>query len=410
MRPLMVLRALERRPTWPALASLDGALRADSGEAVVEAYVGVVRALLLEGRADPACALAAALLEAENVLGFSGDPPRGVRTAVGYDLAVVADAVRRDWYAETRARVATDLPPLRELARPPRSGPWEAAVSELAAALREAPYGELVDHVLQHIGKHGTGAAARYLALRWQAGELRGIAHPAVADAAALVGVDDQLERLFVNTEALLSGAPAHNALLYGPRGSGKSTAVRSLLPRYAERGLRLVELAGDDLQRLPEVVEQLRGRPQRFVLYVDDLSFEQDDRRYHPLKTLLEGSLTARPENVVLYATSNRRHLLRERLSERPGPGEDDDVHAWDTHNERLALADRFGLTLTFPSATQRRYLEIVTALAEREGIKAADLRDRAVRFADWGNGYSGRTARQFIDAIVQERVSGRA
>jgi predicted AAA+ superfamily ATPase len=410
VRPLMVLRALERRPTWPALASLDDALRGDAGDAVDAAYVGVVRALLREQRADLVSAVAAALLEGPTVLGSVEDLPRGVRSAVHGDLITIAAAVRRDWQEEAAARTATDLPPLCELAHPPVPDPWEGAVAELAAALLGASDEELVEHFLLRVRTHGTGAAARFPALRWQEGELRGIAHPAVADAAELVGVDEQLERLFTNTEALLNGAPAHNVLLYGPRGSGKSTAVRSLLPRYAGRGLRLVELAGDDLQRLPEVVEQVRALPQRFVLYVDDLSFEQDDRRYHPLKTLLEGSLTARPVNVVLYATSNRRHLLRERLSERPGPGEDDDVHAWDTHNERLALADRFGLTLTFPSATQRRYLEIVSALAEREGIVASDLRDRAVRFADWGNGYSGRTARQFIDAIVQERVSGRA
>ncbi len=409
MRPLMVLRGLEQRPTWPALRALDAALQGRYPEPVEAAYVGVVRALLAEQRADLASAFAGALLGVDNPLVRETDPPAGLLEAARADLEGIAGTLRRNWWSEAKAQGAADLPLLRELARPPERDPWEDAVAVLAEALMVEPADALLGHLLARYREHGAGAPARYVALRWQDGALLGIPHPAVADAATLVGVDDRLARLFANTEALLAGAPAHNVLLYGPRGSGKSTAVRSLLPRYGERGLRLVELSGDALQTLPEVVQQLRALPQRFVLYVDDLSFENDDRRYHPLKTLLEGSLTARPANVVLYATSNRRHLLRERLSERPQPGEDDDVHAWDTHNERLALADRFGLTLTFPSASQRRYLDIVEALAAREGIAAPDLSERAVRFADWGNGYSGRTARQFIDAVVQERAAGR-
>ncbi len=409
MRPLMVLRGLEQRPTWPALRALDRTLQGRDPEPVEAAYVEVVRALLADERADLASAFAAALLEVDNPLARAADPPEGLLDVARADVDAIVSALRRDWRREAEAQGAGDLPPLEGLVRPPAPDAWEEAVALFAAALLREPVEDLLQQLLERYRDHGAGAAARYPALRWQGGVLHGIPHPAMADASALVGVDDQLARLFTNTEALLAGAPAHNALLYGPRGSGKSTAVRSLLPRYAERGLRLVELAGGELQTLPEVVQRLRALPQRFVLYVDDLSFEHDDRRYHPLKTLLEGSLTARPGNVVLYATSNRRHLLRERLSERPQPGEDDDVHAWDTHNERLALADRFGLTLTFPSASQRRYLEIVEALAAREVVGGSDLRERAVRFADWGNGYSGRTARQFIDAIVQERATGR-
>lgn len=409
MRPLMVLRGLEQRSTWPALRALDRTLQGRDVAPVEEAYVDVVRALLADERADLASAFAAALLEVDNPLGREADPPPGLLAAARTDLDGIVSALRRNWHHEAEAHGAGDLPLFEALARPAAPDAWEAAVAAFAEALLREPVEDLLQQLLERYRDHGAGAPARYPALRWQGGALRGIPHPAVAEASALVGVDDQLARLFANTEALLAGAPAHNALLYGPRGSGKSTAVRSLLPRYAERGLRLVELAGDDLQTLPQVVQRLRALPQRFVLYVDDLSFAHDDRRYHPLKTLLEGSLTARPGNVVLYATSNRRHLLRERLSERPQPGEDDDVHAWDTHNERLALADRFGLTLTFPSASQRRYLEIVEALAAREGVGGDDLRERAVRFADWGNGYSGRTARQFVDAVVQERATGR-
>lgn len=409
MRLLMVLRGLDRRATWPALRMLDRALEGCDAAPVEEAYVGVVRALLDDGRPDPASAFAAALLEESSPLGSQSHLPTGLLAAARADLDVILGALRRDWHREAEALVADHLPPLEHLVRPAGLDGWERAVEAFAEALGAAPAEDVLRQLLERYRAHGTGPAARYPALRWQGGALQGIAHPAFADASSLVGVDDQLGRLFVNTEALLAGAPAQNVLLYGPRGSGKSTAVRSLLPRYAERGLRLLELAVDELQTLPQVVERLRALPQRFVLYVDDLSFEHDDRRYHPLKTLLEGSLTARPDNVVLYATSNRRHLLRERLSERPQPGEDDDVHAFDTHNERLALADRFGLTLTFPSASQWRYLEIVEALAEREGIRGSDLREQAVRFADWGNGYSGRTARQFIDAVLQERATGR-
>lgn len=427
----MVLDALGRRPIWRALRALDAALRqagavgeGDGGERcrsagaastarerVEAAYVGAVRALLSEERSDVPTALAAGLLEEDNRLAWRGEPPHGVVAAARADVALVGAAARRDWHGEAARVAASALPSLDQLGgaesgTAPRE--WQEAVSALAVALVRDPTEAVMARLLQRFSEAGAGAAARYAALRWEDGALHGIPHPAIAEVDGLVGVDDQLRRLYANTEALLAGAPAHNVLLYGPRGSGKSTAVRSLLPRYADRGLRLVELPGAAALYLPQVVEALRRHPQHFVLYVDDLSFEQGDRRYHPLKTLLEGSLTARPDNVLLYATSNRRHLLRERLSERPEPGEDDDVHAWDTHNERLALADRFGLTITFPSATQRAYLGIVEGLAEEAGVGAPDLTERAIRFAEWGNGYSGRTARQFIDAILQERAVG--
>ncbi len=425
MRSLTVFDRLERRPLWPALAALDADLReagsAGAGDgreagppaaaARVEAsYAAVVRALLAEERADVAAGLAAGLLEEDNRLARRQAPPAGLVAAAAADIALVAAAARRDWHGEASCASGLELPLLGDLAGTDASlaGGWEAAVAELASALCRDDVDALTARLVDRFRREGAGAAARFAALRWEGGELRGIAHPASGEGETLVGVDDQLARLHRNTEALLAGAPTHNALLYGPRGSGKSTAVRGLVRRYAERGLRLVELPGEALDRLPEVVEALRRLPQRFVLYVDDLSFEHGDRRYHPLKTLLEGSLTARPANVVLYATSNRRHLLRERFGERPEPGEDDDVHAWDTHNERLALADRFGLTITFPAAGQRDYLEIVEALAGSAGLQLPDLRQRAVRFADWGNGYSGRTARQFIDALLQEQAAG--
>lgn len=229
-----------------------------------------------------------------------------------------------------------------------------------------------------------------------------GLTHPDRPDWGELHGLDEQLARLESNTTALLAGRPAHHALLYGPRGSGKSTAVKGLLRRFAGTGLRLLELPSSELAELPLLLEQLRRQPNSFVIFIDDLSFEAGEVSYRPLKSLLEGSLASRPGNLAVYATSNRRHLLRERLGDRPDPL-DDDVHGWDTHNERLALADRFGLTITFPNLDQRRYLETVAALAALRGVADDSLGERALRFAEWGNGYSGRTAKQFIDQTLQ-------
>jgi predicted AAA+ superfamily ATPase len=227
--------------------------------------------------------------------------------------------------------------------------------------------------------------------------------YPSETEADRLVAVERQIASLRENTERFLNRNPAHNTLLYGPRGSGKSTAVRGLLKAYHAESLRLVEISPSDLIDLPLIVEQLRKQPHRFVLFVDDLSFELSDHRYQPLKTLLEGSLTSRPENILVYATSNRRHLVTERFSERPDPL-DDDVHGWDTQNERLALADRFGLTITFPTATQQRFLLIVEELARREGLGGSVTTERALEYARWGNGLSGRTAQQFIDSVKAE------
>ena len=425
-RRLVVFSGVEGSPMWRAVRALDAALTADDPAAVEDGYLALAARLIEGCQPDLPAALATALLECSSPLsrmGARAEPlPAGLRAAARADIAVLAEAARRDWRAASVAHpgagagagdgwpapaaedAPASLPVLERLAHRGAATPWSGAVAEIASLLLEASATEALEGLLRCYERSGVGPAARNEALRWHGGTLQGVAEPATADAAELVGVDEPLRRLFANTEAFLAGAPAHNVLLYGPRGSGKSTAVRSLLARYGSRGLRLVELPADALEELPLVLDTVRGLPQRFVLYVDDLSFEQGDARYHPLKTLLEGGLTRRPANVVVYATSNRRHLLRERFSDRPDAGADDDVHAWDTHNEHLALADRFGLTLTFPSATQQGYLQIVSALAAREGVVVDELEARALRFAQWGNGYSGRTARQFVDALRQE------
>jgi uncharacterized protein len=272
-----------------------------------------------------------------------------------------------------------------------------------------ADWGTCVRLLADHFARHGTGPFGRYRAFRW-AGTLRPVAHPDPVRLSGLVGYGREREPLVENTERFLAGLPAHHALLYGLPGTGKSSTVKAILNEYADAGLRLVELSKGDLESLPRVLEVLRGRAPRFVLFVDDLSFEEHEVAYKSLKALLEGSVDEPPENVRLYATSNRRNLIRERFSERderdPTGGAGDDVHARDTMQEKLSLAARFGLRVTFPVPDQRRYLEIVAGLVSERGIRIpeAELAEKALLWDRWHAGRSGRTARQFVDELEAE------
>ena len=261
----------------------------------------------------------------------------------------------------------------------------------------------LLEPLAAHYRQAGTGVFAAYRAFRWQAGRLMGIAYPDPIHLENLTGYEWQKAALIKNTEALLAGVPALHVLLYGSRGSGKSSLVKSLLAAYGDRGLRLIEVTKADLQDLPMIADRLRTVPQKFILFVDDLSFEEDEDAFKALKVVLEGNLTARPQNIAVYATSNRRHLIREFFGDRPAPRDSDEIHAWDTVQEKLSFSDRFGLTLTFEPADQTTYLEIVRHLAQQNAIvlDIEELDQRALQWATRHNGRSGRTARQFIDFL---------
>jgi uncharacterized protein len=240
-------------------------------------------------------------------------------------------------------------------------------------------------------------------AVRRGRGRLEPIAEPQGFDLDDLVGVGRPLDRLVRNTEQFLLGLPAHHVLLYGERGTGKSSAVRGLLTRYGDRGLRLVEVHRDDLIRLPEILEALPARPWRFLLFADDLSFAEGEGGYRELKAALEGSLAAPPANVRIVATSNRRHLLPERRAENREVrlDEDGELHLGEALEEKLALSDRFGLVLGFYGFDQRTYLEIVEHWAKKLGLAVPPdaLREDALRFALERSSRSGRTARQFVE-----------
>ena len=264
-------------------------------------------------------------------------------------------------------------------------------------------WADAVGIIAAYYQKFGVGLFADYQALRWQNFRFVGIGHPDNITLKELFGYETQRDILLKNTEFLLSGHKALNVLLYGSRGSGKSSLIKALLDEYADRNLRLLEVSKSNLKDLPEIVDKLRGVPQKFVIFVDDLSFEEDDDAFKALKVVLEGNLTQRPQNVVVYATSNRRHLIREFFTDRPAPRNHDEIHAWDTLQEKLSFSDRFGLTLTFEPADRERYLKIVRELASQASINLAseDLDARALQWATRHNGRSGRTAKQFVNFL---------
>ncbi len=259
----------------------------------------------------------------------------------------------------------------------------------------------------------------RHEAFRWDArrggGRLVPIQAPALFDLDDLVGVDRAVSRLVGNVEQFVSGLPSNHVLLFGERGTGKSSAVRGLLPRFARRGLRIVEVHKEDLVDLPQVLLALHGARQRFLLFCDDLSFDAGDPRYRELKAALEGSLVAPPENVRIVATSNRRHLLPESVADNRGAGLDDagELHLGEALEEKLAVSDRFGLVLGFYGFDQATYLAIVDRYARKAGVRAArDVVQReALRWALDRSSRSGRTARQFVDDFAgREALSARA
>ncbi len=252
-------------------------------------------------------------------------------------------------------------------------------------------------------------------AFRWcnvpgRAGFLEPIAHPHGIRLGDLRGIDRQKEALDRNTRQFLAGHPANNALLWGSRGTGKSSLIKALLNEYATSGLRVIEVEKHQLIHLPDVVARLEGRPQRFVLFCDDLSFEAGEVDYKGLKAALDGSLAAAPENTLVYATSNRRHLMpefqHENQQSRVRGGE---VHHGETVEEKISLSDRFGLWLAFHPFTQDLYLETVEHWLERFGIAAApgheDLRREALQWALARGARSGRVAWQFARDVAGRR-----
>ncbi len=245
----------------------------------------------------------------------------------------------------------------------------------------------------------GYGLFAKYHTFFLKNGELMPVSHPDQTSLSELYGYEIQRQEVIENTLALVQGKPAVNLLLYGDAGTGKSSTVKAVVNAYREQGLRLIELKKEQLREIPQLVDTLAHNPLKFILFIDDLSFTRDDDDFSALKAMLEGSVSSNAANVVIYATSNRRHLVRETFSDREG----DEIHYNDTMQEMLSLSDRFGLTITFLRPDKTQYQEIVRELAEQYGVtmEPQELRVKADAFAIRKSGYSPRVAKQFIELM---------
>jgi uncharacterized protein len=282
---------------------------------------------------------------------------------------------------------------------------WETG--ELPAAL-SGSVDSLADNAAQFYRKNGCGIYAQYRAFIWRGGEIRPVQHPDSTTLSDLTGYELQRKTAIDNTLAFLNGLPANNCLLYGDRGTGKSSTVKAILNEYYCRGLIMIEMPKESLPDFPVLVDKIAGLPMKFIIFIDDLSFSQQDETYASLKAVLEGGLAARPENTLIYATSNRRHLLRETFSDREG----DEIHRSDTIQESLSLADRFGLSIRFSLPGKDEYLEIVRQLAKQRGLDSylEELEEGAERWAIGRGGRSPRCAKQYIRAAEARIRSGRA
>jgi len=243
---------------------------------------------------------------------------------------------------------------------------------------------------------NGCGMYARYRAFIWRDKKILPVAHPDPQRLCELKGYEVPRSMAIENTVAFLRGLPANNCLLYGDRGTGKSSTVKALLNEYYTQGLRVIEMPKEYLMDFPYLVDQIAGIPMKFIIFIDDLSFSQQDGTYAALKSVLQGGLAAKPANALIYATSNRRHLLRENFSDRNG----DDLHRNDTIQECLSLADRFGLAINFTLPDKAKFLEIVQQLAFQKGIEGylPQLEKGAEQWAMVHGGRSPRVAQQYI------------
>lgn len=264
-----------------------------------------------------------------------------------------------------------------------------------------AAYNGSLQQIAVWFRQNGCGIFARYRAFVWRNGDIRPVLHYDAIDLDDFTGYERQRDKVKANTLAFLQGKSCNNCLLYGDMGTGKSSTVKAMANAFRSQGLRIVEMPKEHLIDFPVLADRLSALPMKFIVFIDDLSFQHQDQSYTALKAVLEGGVAARPRNVLIYATSNRRHMVKERLSDRMGGV--DDIHTRDNMQESLSLSDRFGLSVRYTIPDKEEFAEIVRSLAAQKGLDISDdaLCAGAERFALSRGGRSPRCAKQYVESL---------
>ena len=388
LRGLSAFRSLLDTPLLKdALQLLDAAARRD-GEGALAAYDQMFYRLKAEGYSGLGTWLWDTLRYTET--------PFGDLAGSGRSDPELEGAARRDVDALLLlARLGAEE--IRVALKPILTEEYVSVLDNLPAWETGAPF--TFEELSAFYRENGAGLYAKYRAFLWEEGQLVPVADPDCPHPVELLGYDQQRKQVLDNTRLLVEGKPSNNVLLFGDGGTGKSATVKSMLYLPGMENLRLIEIQKENLVGMPRLIRSLAGRRQSFILFIDDLAFDQDDKTYSSLKTILEGGLEKRPLNVAIYATSNRRHLVRQTFSDRAG----DEVDAFETISEKTALAERFGLRIPYMTMSKTEYLALIDHLA---GLYHVEM-NREVLHAkamEWEIRHAGRTprvARQFIASL---------
>ena len=385
---LVVFRSLLDDPVVAKLVDLTDRMEAGApGYGPVCDAVAQFEAALFEHTTNWGSYLSAAVLEAETVCvrqAASGTLAPALQTALDSELAFL-QALCGLTLDELLTAAGSATGQAQELAFLPR---WETSSIDLPAAYAQR---------MSEVGKKGYGMFAKHHVFTVENGQLVPVKYPDPQRLSELPGYEKEREKVIANTKALLAGMPANNVLLYGDAGTGKSSAVKAIANEFAPEGLRLVEVKKNQLYQIPDLMDKLAANPLKFILFIDDLSFTANDDNFAALKAILEGSVGGRAKNIAVYATSNRRHLIKETLTDRTG----DDIHEADTRQELMSLSARFGLTVTFQRPEKARFENILAELAKQHDIDMPmdQLLVKAEAFAIRAGGRSPRVAKQFIE-----------
>ena len=388
LRGLSAFRSLLDTPMLKdALQLLDAAARRD-GEGALAAYDQMFYHLKAEGYSGLGTWMWDTLRYTET--------PYGDLAGSGRSDPELEGAARRDVDALLQlARLGAE--DIRVALKPILTEEYVSVLDNLPAWETGVPF--TFEELSAFYRENGAGLYAKYRAFLWEEGQLVPVADPDCPHPVELLGYDQQRKQVLDNTRLLVEGKPSNNVLLFGDGGTGKSATVKSMLYLPSMENLRLIEIQKENLVGMPRLIRSLAGRRQSFILFIDDLAFDQDDKTYSSLKTILEGGLEKRPLNVAIYATSNRRHLVRQTFSDRAG----DEVDAFETISEKTALAERFGLRIPYMTMSKSEYLALIDHLA---GLYHVEM-NREVLHAkamEWEIRHAGRTprvARQFIASL---------